>query len=168
MALFSTSIPETPGGRHPVDVNYLEGALWLGVGCVVVVSGFAGDLFGGFVRKRSNVFLQVLATSLVAQIVGAVFFATSAQQSSVSENSRDLLLSSAGSLIFTAMLTILGLAILIVFLAVDARRKTPGVNDLRVYRILHVVTAHLVVLATFVILAHLALTLPFVVIGPLI
>ena len=151
-----------------MTVNYLEGALLIGIGCLVVVRTSTGDRFGKFVRKRSNVFLQVLATVLVAQIVGTVFFATTAQQPSLSEDSRKLVLESAKNLTFTAMLTILGLVILIVFLAVDSRRKVRAAKSLLIFRFNYALFAYLVVLVTFIVLAHLAMTLPTVVIGPLI
>ena len=111
---------------------------------------------------------QILTAAFGAQLVGLVFFASASQQPNLGQESKGLLTSSAASLVLSTFFTIVSFGVVLVFLAIGSSRKSKVAWVAKMYWLLRQAFAFLVVLVTFAVLAHLAIILPIVVIGPLI
>ena len=116
------------------------------------------------VRRWLRLLAQVTSTVLGAQIVGLVFFASTAQQDSTNG---DYLTNSARNLTYGALVSILGLFLILVFAAtVERRRNTngwgrnPGEKE-------KLAVACAVVGIAYTGLVHLALMLPLILLEPL-
>ena len=119
------------------------------------------------VRRWLRLLAQVTSTVLGAQIVGLVFFVNTLQQESGDATSGDYLANAARNLTYGALISILGLFLILMFAAsVQNRRdrngwgRTPGTTE-------KLVMACAVVGIAYTGLTHLALMLPLILLEPL-
>lgn len=120
------------------------------------------------VRRWLRLLAQVTATVLGAQIVSLVFFVNTLQQESGDATSSDYLANAARNLTYGALISILGLFLILMFAAAVQNRRDRSNGWGRVPG-----TAEKVGLACGVVgiaytgLAHLALMLPLILLEPL-
>ncbi|WP_420626843.1 hypothetical protein [Candidatus Poriferisodalis sp.] len=118
-------------------------------------------------RRWLRLLAQVTSTVLGAQIVGLVFFVSTLQQRSGDAASDDYLLNAARNLTYGALISILGLFLMLMFAASVQKRtdrngwgRTSGTTE-------KLVMACAVVGIAFTGLVHLALMLPLILLEPL-
>ena len=136
------------------------------IACVLLLPTYYRLGYGivRLVRRWLRLLAQVTSTVLGAQIVGLVFFASTLQQDSTNG---DYLTNSARSLTYGALVSILGLFLMLVFAATVQRRRNrngwgrnPGEKE-------KLIVACAVIGIAYTGLVHLALMLPLILLEPL-
>ena len=118
-------------------------------------------------RRWLRLLAQVTSTVLAAQIVGIVFFVSTLQQADDGPANGNYLLNSARNLTYGALISILGLLLMVMFAAsVQRRRNNNGWGRVS-SRAEKLTMACAVVGIVFVGLVHLAFMLPLILLDPL-
>ncbi len=120
-----------------------------------------------FARRWLRLLAQVTSTVLGAQIVGIVFFVSTLQQEPGGPSDGDYLTNAARNLTYGALISILGLLLMVMFAAsVQRRRQDAGWGRVP-SRAEKLTMACAVVGTAFTGLVHLALMLPLILLDPL-
>lgn len=118
-------------------------------------------------RRWLRLLAQVTSTVLAAQIVGIVFFVSTLQQADDGPANGNYLLNAARNLTYGALISILGLLLMVMFAAsVQGRRDNNGWGRAS-SRAEKLTMACAVVGIAFVGLVHLAFMLPLILLDPL-
>ena len=118
-------------------------------------------------RRWLRLLAQVTSTVLGAQIVGIVFFVSTLQQEKDSPTNGDYLTNAARNLTYGALISILGLLLMLMFAAsVQRRREVDGWGRVP-SRTERLTLACAVVGIAFTGLVHLAIMLPLILLDPL-
>lgn len=119
------------------------------------------------VRRWLRLLAQVTSTVLAAQIVGLVFVVNALQQEQTLATSSSYLTDAARSLTYGALISILGLFLILIFAATVQRRKHRRGRGPAPSSTERLVMASVVLGIAFTGLVHLSLMLPLILLEPL-